>query len=511
MVPLFAVFTLLAAPEPVSLSLAEAIELAVTRNNAVERGRMDQAAAKQRVEEAWSSVYPRVDATARYTRTLESADPFAGSDAGGFFESLGAIGWLAHNEAARTDGSVLTQPISFAEFQQQQAEGLAAAGGGGGGSDNPFFVPNRFDFNLGVTQTIYSARAFAALRGAEDYERVAEAGTREAARQVGTAAGREFLAALLAAAQVEVLQKSLERAQETLGESGKRGEQGVAPQFQQLSAEVEVANLQTRLIGAEAQAEAGLDGLKLRLGLPADAVVVLRGSLRVGKRLNLVEARAAGAAAASQRPDLRQAELAVRLAGTQAELTEAEWLPTVSAFLNAGFTGSVPDDRERVVSDPQNPFAFSTTEDGVFDDRFWDPALNLGVQLSWNLFDGFGSSARLERDRIEQKRAALNQRDLQRRLGNEVQQSLRALRTAERRMLTQERNIERAATNYEHARLRVAEGVSTPLEQREASQQLDDSRLFHLQAVHDYLVAWLQHEAALGTPPAEYHRVGGDP
>jgi outer membrane protein TolC len=57
-----------------------------------------------------------------------------------------------------------------------------------------------------------------------------------------------------------------------------------------------------------------------------------------------------------------------------------------------------------------------------------------------------------------------------------------------------------AELNYNHMSERVQEGVASQLELREASDQLDQSRLNYLQAVHDYLVARTDLETALGQP-----------
>ena len=66
-------------------------------------------------------------------------------------------------------------------------------------------------------------------------------------------------------------------------------------------------------------------------------------------------------------------------------------------------------------------------------------------------------------------------------------------------MISQERNVERAELNYSFARTRLDEGVAAPLEVREASDQLDQTQLNYLQAVHDFLVARTAYEAATGT------------
>jgi len=65
-------------------------------------------------------------------------------------------------------------------------------------------------------------------------------------------------------------------------------------------------------------------------------------------------------------------------------------------------------------------------------------------------------------------------------------------------MQTQEQNLSNARLNFEYAETRLREGVATPLEVREASDQLDQTQLNFLQAVHDVLVAQSTYEAAVG-------------
>jgi len=71
---------------------------------------------------------------------------------------------------------------------------------------------------------------------------------------------------------------------------------------------------------------------------------------------------------------------------------------------------------------------------------------------------------------------------------------------ADRRMQSQEKNVDNADLNYTFVDARLREGVASPIELREASNQLDQSRLNFLQAVHDYLVAISAYETALGAP-----------
>jgi outer membrane protein TolC len=85
----------------------------------------------------------------------------------------------------------------------------------------------------------------------------------------------------------------------------------------------------------------------------------------------------------------------------------------------------------------------------------------------------------------------------------EVRQALREVQGAAQRARIQEANVERAERNYAMVAERVVQGVAVPLERREASEQLDRSRLSLAQARHDYLAARSRLRAATGTGLAD--------
>jgi outer membrane protein TolC len=216
-----------------------------------------------------------------------------------------------------------------------------------------------------------------------------------------------------------------------------------------------------------------------------------------------VSAQRAIETAIERRPDIEQARLAIELREIQKQTTRAEYLPRLSAVANFNYTGRVPDDRELTLSDPNDPFAFSTQSRGFFDDDFWNPSVNVGLQLTWNIFNGFQTTARVEQQEVAVRRAEIDYQQAQQGVELEVRRALRNLEDARQRIQNQEQNVERAQTNYEFVSKRVQQGVSNQLELREASDQLDQSRLNYLQAMHDYLTAQSAFEAALGLPIAE--------
>ena len=127
---------------PVVLTLDEAIQIALVQNLALQNTKLDLRFAEAQVKEGWAELFPLIELNSSYTRNVRSANPFAGSQAGGLFETLGFLDWLSFNEQARTDSDGDTSPISIQEFFFRQAQGYDRAGVVLDTGDNPFSVPN---------------------------------------------------------------------------------------------------------------------------------------------------------------------------------------------------------------------------------------------------------------------------------------------------------------------------------------------------------------------------------
>ena len=320
-------------------------------------------------------------------------------------------------------------------------------------------------------------------------------------RDVATA----FYGALLAKRNIEIIEKSVARTQATVEETQTRVQQGRCFRaFQLLTAEVELANLQSDLARAKNSASRSRNDLQLAIGLPADRPLRLRGALTLeGLDVETATTSEAVGLAFENRPDFKQAELTVRVQELQESVTFGEFFPKLNAVANISYIGTVPDDREFTVStnNPNDPFEVEVRENGIFSDAFWFSNISVGLTLEWKFFEGFAVSARLARDEIATSKARVQLEQARATIRLEVEQALRELKLARGQILTQERNRDRAELNYSHAQARVREGVSSQFELREASEQLDESRFNYLQAVHDYLVARVGYLVAIGTPP----------
>ncbi len=239
--------------------------------------------------------------------------------------------------------------------------------------------------------------------------------------------------------------------------------------------------------------------------MPVKTKVFLRGSLDFDEELlpGMLNTENAYNLALQRRPDVKQSEGYLELLDVNRRVTRSRYLPTVNAFANAAYIGQVPDNRQVVSQVPGDQFSFTARSRRFFSDSYWDPAVSIGIQMQWSIFNGFQTSSQVQQNTIEIRQAEIDREMLKNSVYLEVDQAIKDVETAYRRIVSQERNIEQAQANYENSLQRLREGVGTPLEERQASSLLDQSRLNYLSAVHDYLTAVSRFRKATGHPVME--------
>ena len=492
------------SPDPITLTLDEAIQIALLNGYAMESARLDLADADAKVQEGLGSVLPNMTLRSGYTRNLATANPFAGSNAGTLFASFGYVGWLAYNEEARTDDDPSTQALTLEDYQDRISDGMKKAGVSIDASDNPFAVANQFQNTITVSQAVVDMAKFRKVSGLKHLTNALEKALNRQQQLVVNQVRQAFFQTLLFQEQSLVATKSVERTRRTTQEAARLVARGIAPKVRRLSAEVQLANLETQRVQTQNQARTALDNLKFLLSIPVEQPVRLHGQLEADTAtpyLTVSESSAIERAVA-MRPDLQQLESLRDLAKVNLQTGTYQRLPSLNAQANFNYIGTVPSNRTFGRPDDQDPFLFIRESNSFFSSAFWQPAVSVGFNLQWSLFEGFGRRAHLQQLRIELNRTELEVLQARRHIRLEVVSALRNLQSAQSQIASQEQNVANAELNYTYAKARLSEGVGTPLEEREASTQLDQSRINHLQAVYNFLLAQSRFETAAGIPLA---------
>jgi outer membrane protein TolC len=116
-------------------------------------------------------------------------------------------------------------------------------------------------------------------------------------------------------------------------------------------------------------------------------------------------------------------------------------------------------------------------------EEVWKDTWDIGVNLSWNVFDGGRRSAAEARAIAEAEAARQQLREIDRAIRLEVTQRVLELRTAERRLRVSERAVESARENTRVASDRYREGLIPSSELLDAEVDLERAEVSRTEAL----------------------------
>jgi outer membrane protein len=288
-----------------------------------------------------------------------------------------------------------------------------------------------------------------------------------------------FFTVLLARERIKVQEQNIELLQRQLQDVRNRFEAGTVSNFEVLRAEVALANAQPALITARNDYRLAIEELRQSLGYVAmsDANVAKTPEFLGTLEFNPAsfELRSALTTAREQRPDLQRLARLGEAAEQRVIASRAGYLPTVSAF------GSY-DWRQAPASSNKSSL------DG------W----TVGVQSSWDIFDGRATAGRVAQARslVEQSRLAIGEAQLG--VDVEVRRAISSFQQATELAEASKKVVEQAEEAVRLANARYSAGTATQLDVLTSQVELTTARLNQLQAYYSYNVAVATVRNAMG-------------
>lgn len=349
--------------------------------------------------------------------------------------------------------------------------------------------PESWSAGVTATQTLYAGGAVrSSIDSSRSGQQAAMAAFEAAVQQALYDVSTRYYTVLLAREQVGVQEQSVKLLEEELANARSRVKAGSGSPFEQLRAEVALANGQPPLIRARNDYRLAAVELLRVVGLPAGdwTVESVVGELSFQSREYTLESLLGSALA--NRPEIRQLEHQVAAAESGVDTAAAGSKPSVGLF------GGYQVKKSAYTSD------LGTTVDG------W----NVGVQGSWAIFDGRETRGRVRqaKSRVEQAKLALDETRLG--IEAEVRQSYSSYLEAVELVRASQKVVEQAEESLRLARSRYGAGAGTQLDVLQTQVALTEARLNEAQALYEANVASarLLRVAALGGLPAGVQRPG---
>jgi outer membrane protein TolC len=278
---------------------------------------------------------------------------------------------------------------------------------------------------------------------------------------------RQFILINFAQRLIRVQEQSLERADLNLRSARGFFEVGTRPKSDVARAEVDVANARVDLIRARNAERVARVALNTAMGIPADAPTQVQDILFY-QQVQL-DPRQLQLQALTQRPEYKQVRLLVSQAEAQLRRAQRDFLPDVTG---RGTYGGVRSDLNEV----------------------WE----IGVNLSWTLFDGGNMIAQVREKKslVDSARSQVKVTELN--IGQEVEQAYLVVNEAQERIAATQTAVASAQENFRLAQGRFDAGVGTILELTDAQLFLTQAQNTEAQALADYRVALAALERATG-------------
>jgi outer membrane protein TolC len=283
------------APAQESLSVRQAVELALTKNGSVESAAEGAKASQTRIAAARGALLPQI----QYTES-----------------------WQRSNNPVFVFSSLLTQhQFGLQNFEIYSLNRPAAL--------------NNFQSQVWLDQSVWdNGYRRSQIKSAELGNQVSAEEERRIRMQTVAAVVRGYYNAVLMAESLAVAEQATKSAEADLVRARNRRQAGVVTDADVLSIQVHLASMQEQRIRRSADLEIARAALNQSIGLPLDSRFDLATKLKIAA-LPEGGAEALERDAADARPEARQAFLATQLAETERTAARSAIWPEV--FVRAGF------------------------------------------------------------------------------------------------------------------------------------------------------------------------------
>jgi outer membrane protein TolC len=275
---------------------------------------------------------------------------------------------------------------------------------------------------------------------------------------------------------------------------------GQAARYDVLRARVERANIEPLVIQARNDRELALLDLKRLLNVPVEQPLTLVTQIDPSAAAQLAQMDTTGSPA---RAVVRSAEMNLAARRLGVTIARADYFPQLALTFQTGYSAfppigyGIPRSRGALTAadcPPGSAEGRLCQNGGFFSDR------QLGLQLSFPIFDGFRIRSNVELAQAQARVAELELQQQRETVALDVARGRAELRRARAAYAAGQQNSAEAQEAFQLASLRFSRGLSTQLEVSDAQLALLTAQSTEARATYDLFLASADLARALGRP-----------
>jgi len=407
------------------LDLNDAIQLAKTNNRTLQNASKDVLMARQKRWETIAIGLPQVSLSAGYVNAIK-------------------------------------QPVSLipAEFF-----------GGQPGEFNEVIFGTEQSANAGLRleQLIFDGSYLVGLQASEIYLRISKQAYTKTEQAIIQATTDAYVNALLAKAQVGILEQNLEAAEQNLSEIKAVFENGLTEEENVQQLQLIATSLQSSLTYTKQMADVAKNVLRYVMGMELDAPLTL-GSTLEGLALQLQSERSE-TLTLKNNIDYQMAQNDIRTKELLLKLERFKSLPRISAYLSGGYDGY------------NQEFAFTQPEQN------WFGRASFGLNLSFPVFSSFQSQVKRQQAKLALEQAKNLAENVEQELLLEESRLRNAVQFNLENMKTTAANLALASAIEKKNQIKFKEGLVSGFTLRQAQTQLYDAQNDYLTAMQQLVIS----------------------
>ena len=407
------------------LDLDGAIQLAKTNNRTLQNSSKDIQIAKQQRWETIAIGLPQVSLSAGYTNALKQATTVV---------------------PAETFGG---QPGEFAELLFGTTQSATAG--------------------LRLEQLIFDGSYLVGLQASEVYLRISEQAYTKSEQVITQTTVDAYVNALLAKAQVAVLEQNLNAAEQNLNEVKAIFENGLTEEEDMQQLQLIASSLKSSLNYTKQMASVAKNVLRFVLGMEFDAPLTLSSTLE-GLALQH-QGENSNSLSLNENIDYQIAQNDIRSKELLLKLERFKSLPKITAFLSGGYDGY------------NQTFEFTQPE------QDWFGRTSFGVNLSVPVFSSFQSQAKKQQAKLALEQSKNEAADVAQELLLEESRLRSAVQFNLENLQTTATNLALATSIEQKNQIKFKEGLVSGFTLRQAQTQLYDAQDDYLTALQQLIVS----------------------
>lgn len=329
-------------------------------------------------------------------------------------------------------------------------------------------IPNQYQGGVTVSLPIFAPTLYKSMKLTKTDVALAVEQARASKQDLINQVTKAFYQALLAQDSYAVLQKAFAQSEENFRIVNAKYEQGRVSEFDKISAEVQMRNMQPSVISARNGVELSKLQLLVLMNIEPETEIELQGSLNDYEEAVFAGVLTADTSSLKSNSTLAQLDMNVKMLQQSLSINKQSFAPIVALQFNYMYTCMADD------------FKFKEYE--------WNPYSNVSLSVSVPLFKYSNISA-LKKTNLQIAQLMTNRDYTARQLAMQQQSYLNSMAASAEQVSSNKEAIVQAQKGRDIAEKLYEVGRGTVLELNSAEVALTQAKLTYTQAIFDYLSA----------------------